>query len=384
MNEAFRLLFDQVSSGVVWVQRNGIVRYANKAAVQMTPVMLGQPMLDPVAERTVKAAGQDMLRLPFQFELSTQEAHPDTIRAVVIGAPVGSDLMVVLNNVSQERWYAHALENLIGYIEAEMALPIESLARRLPQVAPLLMQEPGGGDMAPLVDDAMALSSRLGKLRDLVSVFGEGAMRRDDRILLPDLLQQALGEVMPQARARNVTVAVHGLEGPLPTVYGSAHWLSKAVAEYLEQSIRSAQPGGVVELRVQATGTRVMVRARNRGLFVSHHERRSAFVPFGVGDSARPGDPRRGIGLALSQRILAQHGGSVRIEDEFESVDFVLEIPAGAPATQDAQLSVAQAQRYAHDMSQLLARSMSKRVRLDEPERHPDSSADRSADRSPT
>ncbi len=71
MNEAFRLLFDQVKSGVVWVERNGTVRYANKAAVQMTPVMLGQAMLDPVAARTVKAAGQDMLSLPFQFELVT-------------------------------------------------------------------------------------------------------------------------------------------------------------------------------------------------------------------------------------------------------------------------------------------------------------------------
>jgi hypothetical protein len=70
--------------------------------------------------------------------------------------------------------------------------------------------------------------------------------------------------------------------------------------------------------------------------------------------------------LALAQRILEQHGGSVRIEDEFDSVDFVLEIPAGAPASQDAQLSVEQAQRYARDMSQLLARSMAKRVRTDE------------------
>lgn len=367
MNEAFRLLFDQVSSGVIWVQRNGIVRYANKAAVQMTPVMLGQPLMDPVAERTVKAAGQNMLQLPFQFELTTQEAHPDTIRAAVIDAPVGSDLMVVLNNVSQERWYAHALENLMGYIEAEMAQPIEALAGQLSQLAPLLRQQGGASELAPLTADAVALSARLGKLRDLVSVFGEGAMRRDDRILLSDLLSQALSEVTPRARARNITLSAQGLDGALPTVYGSAHWLSKAMAEYLEQSIRSAQPGGVIELAVQATGTRVLVRARNRGLFVSHHERRSAFVPFGVGDSPKPEEARQSIGLALSQRILALHGGSVRIEDEFGAVDFVLELPAGAPSTQDAQLSVEQAHRYARDMSELLARSVSRRAKQDGP-----------------
>lgn len=365
MNEAFRLLFDQVKSGVVWVQRNGIVRYANKAAVQMTPVMLGQPMLDPVAERTVKAAGQDMLKLPFAFELTTQEAHPDSIRAVVIPAPVGQDLMVVLNNVSQERWYSQALENLIGYIEAEMAQPIEALAQMLPRIAQVVSGPGGSQALQAVVSDADALSAKLGKLRDLVSVFGESAIQRDERIMLPELLEQALLEVMPQARARNVTVTLHGVDAELPAVYGSSHWLAKAASEYLEQSVRSAQPGGVIELSVQAVGTRVMVRARNQGLFVSHHERRNAFVPFGVGDSTHPTQARRGIGLALAQRILAQHGGSVRIEDEFESVDFVLEIPAGAPASQDAQLSVEQAQRYARDMSQLLARSMAKRVQDD-------------------
>lgn len=366
MNEAFRQLFDQVKSGVVWVQRDGVVRYANKAAVQMTPVILGQLMLDPVAERTVKAAGQGMLKLPFSFELTTQEAHPDTIRAAVINAPVGQDLMVVLNNVSQERWYSQALENLIGYVEAEMAQPIEALAKKLPKTAYLVQQAGASADLAALVQDAAGLSIKLGKLRDLVSVFGESAIQRDERIMLPDLLNKALSEVMPQAKARNITVAMSGVVGELPAVYGSVHWLGKATSEYLEQSIRSAQPGGLIELSIQATGTRVMVRARNQGLFVSNHERRNAFVPFGVGDSAKPSDQRKGIGLALAQRILEQHGGSVRIEDEFDSVDFVLEIPAGAPASQDAQLSVEQAQRYARDMSQLLARSMAKRVKLDD------------------
>lgn len=366
MNEAFRLLFDQVKSGVVWVERNGIVRYANKAAVQMTPVMLGQQMMDPVAERTVKAAGQNMLQLPFQFELTTQEAHPDSIRAVVIKAPVGNDLMVVMNNVSEERWYSQALENLIGYIEAEMEAPINLLADRLPTVISIAQKQQPTPELVELVQNAKDLSQKLGKLRDLVSIFGQSSIVREERIMLPDLLRAALAEVMPLATARNITVATEGIQGELPAIYGSTHWLSKALSEYLEQSIRSAQSGGLIELSVHAVGTRVMVRASNKGLFVSNHERRSAFAPFGVGDTAKPSDARKGIGLALSQRILEEHGGSVRIEDDFDGVDFVLEIPAGAPASQDAQLSVEQAQRYARDMAQLMARSMSKRVKLDE------------------
>jgi Histidine kinase-, DNA gyrase B-, and HSP90-like ATPase len=361
MNDAFRMLFDQVKSGIIWVQRNGIVRYANKAAVQMTPCLLGSPLMDPVAERTIKAAGQDMLKLPFSFEMTTQESHPDTIRAVVINAPVGSDLMLLLNNVSEERWYSSALENLIGYIEVEMAKPIEVLMHKLPQVASVAQSGRRSVELETLLGEADELSTKLGKLRDLVSVFGQGAIQRDERIVMQDLIKEVLTEVLPQAQARNVTITTSGLDVDLPVVYGSHAWLSKALSEYLEHSVRSAQDDGLIEFSIVAMGTRLLLRARNQGLFVSNHERRSAFVPFGVGDGFEQSQARQGIGLALSQRIVEQHGGNVRIEDDFDAVDFVMEIPAGAPVSQDAQLSVEQAQRYAKDMAQLMARSMGKR-----------------------
>jgi len=362
MNDAFRTLFDQVKSGIIWVQRNGIVRYANKAAVQMTPCLLGSALIDPVAERTIKAAGQDMLKLPFSFEMITQEAHPDTIRAVVINAPVGNDLMLLLNNVSEERWYSSALDNMIGYIEAEMAKPIEVLMNKLPQVASVAQSGRRSTELETLLGEADELSTKLGKLRDLVSVFGQGAIQRDERIVMQELIKEVLTEVMPQAQLRNITITTSGLDADLPVVYGSHAWLSKALLEYLEHSVRSAQNEGLIEFSIVAMGTRLLLRSRNQGLFVSNHERRGAFVPFGVGDGFEQTQARQGIGLALSQRIVEQHGGNVRIEDDFDAVDFVMEIPAGAPVSQDAQLSVEQAQRYAKDMAQLMARSMAKRT----------------------
>lgn len=357
MNEAFRLLFDQVKSGVVWVQRNGNVRYANKAAVQLTPCMLGRAFLDPMVDRTIRSAGQGLLQLPFQFEIRTDEVHPDTVRAVLLPAPVGNDLMLVLNNVSEERWYTQALENLIRYIEAEMARPIELL------VADLQAMEAPGGALHRVSDSRLAvnahdLSKKLGKLSDLVKVFGSGSIQRDDRIEMAGLVRGALKMVSALLRDRNVTVTLADMHEEV-TVYGSPEWLTRAVVEYLEHVVQTARRGSVVELSLTGTGTRAMLRTRNRGLFVSNHDRRSAFVPFGVGDGGAQAQER--IGMALARYVVEQHGGSVRIEDEFESVDFVIELPAGAPASQDGQLSVEQAQRYARDMAQLMARSAQRR-----------------------
>ncbi|PXW96518.1 signal transduction histidine kinase [Sphaerotilus hippei] len=361
MNDAFRMLFDQVRSGVVWVGRNGQVRYANKAAVQLTPCMLGRPFMDPVVDRHIKSAVDGLAPLPFQFELRTQEVRPDTVKAVIIPAPVGNDLMLVLNNVSEERWFTQALENLIHYIDAEMSRPIERLVADLAALpGGLALLEQGRGQDAGMAADAAALSDRLGRLRDLVKVFGSGAIQCDDRLVMSQVLRSALDLVATSLDERNVTVTLTGVQEDL-AVYGSPTWLPRALVEYLDQAIRSSARGSVIELSLSGAGTRIVLRSRSRGLFVSNQDRRNAYVPFGVGSGADQAHPR--IGLALARYVVEQHGGSVRIDDEYDTVDFVLELPAGAPADQGAtQLSMEQAQRYARDMAQLMARSTQRRA----------------------
>lgn len=360
MNDGFKLMFDQVRSGVVWVQRNGTVRYANKAAVQLTPLMLGSPFMDPVVERTVKSAGENMLTLPFSFEFTTQEENGDSVKAVIIPAPVGDDLMLVMNNVSEERWYASALENLIFFVQAEMSTPILELAKRLPRVNGLRRDGEANAELDAIVGNATDLAAKVGKLGDLMSMFGQSSIQRDERIVFNELVKKVLEEVAPLIEQRKVVLTIDGLELDLPAVYGSSLWLQKALSEYMEYTIRSAPVSALIDFSVQALGTRVVLRARNQGLFVSAQERRQAQAPMGVGAAKKPS--RQGIGLALSQRILELHGGSVRIEDEFDSVDFVMEIPAGAPVNRNEQLAVEQAQRYAHDMSQLMARAARKKA----------------------
>lgn len=363
MNNAFRLLFDQIHSGVVWIGRNGHVRYANKAAVQMTPFMLDQPLIDPHANRAVRDAIQGLVQLPYKFELRTQESNPDIVTAVVIPAPVGNDLMLVLNNVSREQWFNFALENLIRYFEADLAQPIDLLMKDLTQI------HTGADRLLPRSVEQMTahsaeLSTKLGLLRDLVKVFGSGAIQCNDRLSMSQLLKNAQASLAPLLSERNVKLDVSNSAADDLIVYGSEAWLPRAIEEFVDHAVRAASPGAVIQLTLSGTGARVVLRSRNRG-FVSDRDRRKAFVPFGVGDDPRQATPR--IGMALARLVVEEHGGSVRIEDDDDMVDFVLELPAGAPAAQEAQLSAAQAQRYAHDMAKLMSRVGQQRRKADPP-----------------
>jgi len=65
------------------------------------------------------------------------------------------------------------------------------------------------------------------------------------------------------------------------------------------------------------------------------------------------------IGLHLCERIIRLHGGLLREEqDELGLRNFLIDLPTGAPGRDggDAHMDAAQAQRYAADLSALMAR----------------------------
>ena len=166
---------------------------------------------------------------------------------------------------------------------------------------------------------------------------------------------------------RNVTVVPVGLDVDL-TVYGSAVWLARALTEFVLHIVHAARGGSRIDLTLQASGNTMLLRSRDMGLFMTSHTRRTSQVPFYAGDGVKAAQPR--IGLALARSIIEQHGGKVRIEDTNDSVDFVMELPAGAPDANHQKErgefdgALEQAQRYAHDMARLMERQLKKRADL--------------------
>ena len=65
------------------------------------------------------------------------------------------------------------------------------------------------------------------------------------------------------------------------------------------------------------------------------------------------------IGLKLCQHIVSLHGGQLREENEDGLRNFLIDLPTGAPHrnTEQSQIDVAQAERYAADLAALIARA---------------------------
>jgi nitrogen-specific signal transduction histidine kinase len=334
-------LFEHVASGVARASQ-GVIRYANPACARLLPCQVGQRFAHPLLDDMTRAAGQGFMQLPLRFELTTAGFRPPgtergdkriprgrrILHIVVTSAPWYDDeVLVFMTPRDAGAAVQPPIGQLLEQIHTELGRPLEHLIKDLAQ----------GGRDAPVAArratlNAQALHRKLGKVGELAASLQSLEAPVHERMLLHGLLDQAIEATASLALGRGIRVSAPDPDPPWPAVYGSQLWLSRAMAEFMEHAIHAAAPGGLIKVSLQVTGARASIRAS------------AAATPF------------ESIGLALCRQIVEQHGGSVRIEAEFDTTDLVIELPVGAPATEDMRLAITQAERFARSVSDLRAR----------------------------
>jgi signal transduction histidine kinase len=93
--------------------------------------------------------------------------------------------------------------------------------------------------------------------------------------------------------------------------------LSLAVWNLLENAVKYSGQSRTIQVAVQRQSGRAAISVSDRGLGIAPREQKAIFEKFVRGDSARASETRgTGIGLALVERIVKGHGGTVEVESE--------------------------------------------------------------------
>ena len=167
-------------------------------------------------------------------------------------------------------------------------------------------------------------ASRL--LKDLTNGLLQIARASDDPSQVP-LTTLRLDELLLQAheevQRRNPTCRVDLEFGDVPAmirhpfaVKGNEALLLSAFLNVLENACKfskdSKQP---IVASLTTTASRVFLEVRDHGVGMTEADRQQVFVPFFRAEAIRM-VPGHGIGLPLTSKIMALHGGSVRVESE--------------------------------------------------------------------
>ncbi|MFE8599693.1 HAMP domain-containing sensor histidine kinase [Archangium violaceum] len=119
-------------------------------------------------------------------------------------------------------------------------------------------------------------------------------------------------------------------ESPTP-VRCDATRISQVLNNLLSNAIKYSPEGGPVRIHLTPADGGYRITVTDSGVGIAPSEKESIFEPFRRSASTRETIPGVGLGLAVTRKILAAHGGSMDVESEpGKGSTFSVRLPAGA------------------------------------------------------
>jgi len=345
-------ILENIPTGVLSLDAHGQIRRANPAVAQIfgERARTARTLAELVGEGASRGV-QLLMRKSQRMGVASKELEiglPDRLlHAAVTVSSLGprrvnpgfvvviDDLTDLLRAQKTAAWQevaqriAHEIKNPLTPIQ----LSAQRLARHLDR-AP----EPTDGELRKLVGECAGLIEReVSTLKALVDEFSQFA-----RFPTPKPVTVNLNEIASSAldvfrdRLEGITLRTELARG-LPPLKADPELLRRAVVNLIDNAAEALEGSAAKELtvatRLDTESDTVEVVVADSGHGISPEDKEKLFLPhFSTKDRGT------GLGLAIASRIVAEHAGTLRVEDNQPvGARFIIRLPlAEVPAAQRA------------------------------------------------
>ena len=196
---------------------------------------------------------------------------------------------------------------LLGDVSHELRSPLSRL-----MVALSLVKQGPAEEAAESLDriglEARRLDTLIGQLLALTRIDSGVDRGSPAPFDLTNLLQEIASDGHFEARARNCSVMIRRADAC--TLSGFEELLRSAVENVVRNAIRHTAEGTAVEVSLETGNSQAILRVRDYGLGVPDSMLSEIFLPFRrVANGTSEG---AGLGLAIAERAVNVHGGTIR------------------------------------------------------------------------
>ena len=311
-------IFNSLDEGIVALDANGKVKYANEAGRELIPLLglgsVGES--DALGNRALPDGDGAQGILVKEVEITYPEHRIVEIKRI------GN--IVKLRDVTAKRAQdADAVESgradAVGEMAASMAHEIGNPLNALSLNLQLLRRK------YPEEADLGVAQRELDRLNGIIREF-LGAFRPAKARLQPGFAAEPLKDALAAMKSvfedRNIRIAID-LPSSTPAVALDRAQMEQVFFNLMKNALEAMKDGGELAIAMVHDDTSVSVVFRDSGAGMSDAALARLFEPYRT--TKRKGT---GLGLMISKRIVAAHGGEIRVaSEEGKGTTFIVRLP---------------------------------------------------------
>jgi two-component system, NtrC family, nitrogen regulation sensor histidine kinase NtrY len=332
-------VLQSVAAGVVSIDSSGRILTYNEAALRLLRQreedvagrLVGEAWPDAerrklvalLAEpRAAAGSGSKDIHLLLSGEWKTFEAKVTTLEGSA-GTPRGHVLviedMTELIKAQQLAAWSEAARRIAHEIKNPLT-PIRLAAERI-----LKKHRQGDPTLARALEDGVEIIEReVDTLQGMVDEFSRYARMprpQPSRADLPRLLDDTLH--LYQNLKPGVSVVSH-VSGDLAAIWLDGEQIKRALINLLDNAVEATDAPGEVTVTVESRDDHVTLRVADTGRGIPPEAKEKLFLPY-FSTKGRG----TGLGLAIVYRIVADHHGTIRVEDnQPRGTVFIIDLPS--------------------------------------------------------
>lgn len=339
-------LLDQMLEALILVDRNGVVRLANRAAARLfdfTDSALGRSLVEVVRQHEVLLVAD---RLKLEREVRDQEIRIEgavlrQARVNAVALPREGGSLFVFHDVTELRRLESMRHDFVANVSHELRTPLSLIASAVETLLDGAKEEPETRDRFLGIIDRH--TARLGLLIEdllLLSALDSGRIQLNQQtVLLCDVVEEVVNDLGPTAAERGVEL--QATVDRASWVRADALRLRQILSNLIDNAIKHGRTKGRVTVAARRVAPEwLQVAVQDDGPGIPAEARARVFERFYRVEKSRARQQGgTGLGLAIVKNLVFAHGGEVKVESgEGQGTTFYFTLPAASTAEVVADL----------------------------------------------